>query len=149
MVKPEHDVTSKKVALTIKSGDVPPVLPLPLCALRYLPHLTESPSGALDDIGLRPHQFLGNLFLWPSGQEGCTSDEMLEREPRDQVWEIAYDLTPELQGRGVGSAVIKAALEGWIQWIGIGTVIAVSGLLLAYPLPYVWSPLNSEHPNSE
>jgi GNAT superfamily N-acetyltransferase len=43
-----------------------------------------------------------------------------------QTWELAYNLRPEWQGKGVGGAVLDSVLEGWVKWVGIGTVMAVS-----------------------
>jgi hypothetical protein len=51
---------------------------------------------------------------------------MMELPPKQQVWEVAYDILPVLQGRGIGKAMLKAGLEGWIQLLGIGTLLAVS-----------------------
>ncbi|WVQ75246.1 hypothetical protein IAR50_004858 [Cryptococcus sp. DSM 104548] len=48
-------------------------------------------------------KLLGTIFLGPSKDEGD--------------WFIAYDLSPETWGKGVGSAVAKAALD-YLRWFG-------------------------------
>lgn len=68
---------------------------------------------------------IGNLHLTPRELEGKIGD-MMALPPKEQVWEVAYDILPVLQGRGIGKAMLKAGLEGWIQWLGIGTLLAVS-----------------------
>lgn len=42
------------------------------------------------------------------------------------VWEMAYNLSPEWQGKGVGGAVLDAVIEGWLKWAGIESIKAVS-----------------------
>lgn len=48
--------------------------------------------------------------------------------PRDQVWEMAYDLSEGARGKGYSVPIVKSALENWARWVGIGAVRAVSAL---------------------
>lgn len=36
---------------------------------------------------------------------------MLELPPKQQVWEVAYDILPVLQGQGIAKAMLKAGLD--------------------------------------
>jgi RimJ/RimL family protein N-acetyltransferase len=65
------------------------------------------------------------MQVWPSEWEGLSEAAMLALPPREQIWEIAYDLLPALHGRGLGTGMITAVMESWTRWLGIGTVIAV------------------------
>jgi hypothetical protein len=94
--------------------------------LRHVPVGPESDTSAyLAKQGIPPEAQLGSMHLWPSEWEGLSEAEMLALPPGEQVWEIAYDLLPGLRGRGLGKGMILAAMDGWIKWLGIGTVIAV------------------------
>jgi RimJ/RimL family protein N-acetyltransferase len=109
-------------------SSAPPFGPFPLQALRYVP--SKSPSedkgfSKLQGLDLVDGEFIGNLHLTPRELDGDTGN-MLELPPKQQVREVAYDILPVLQGRGIGKAMLKAGLEGWIQWLGIGTLLAVS-----------------------
>lgn len=96
--------------------------------LRHVPahaDADEELAAYLAEQGIPAGDQLGSMHLWPSESEGLTDDEMRALPPREQVWEIGYDMLPLLQGRGLGRRMIQAAMKGWIGWLGIGTVIAV------------------------
>jgi RimJ/RimL family protein N-acetyltransferase len=102
--------------------------PFPFQALRYVPSRTSSEdkgSAKLQGLDLVEGEFIGDLHLTPRELDGDTGN-MMELPPKEQVWEVAYDILPVLRGRGIGKAMLKAGLEGWIQWLGIGTLLAVS-----------------------
>lgn len=43
-----------------------------------------------------------------------------------QTWEIAYNLLPEWRGKGIAGHAMDVIVEGWVKWIGIGYLMAVS-----------------------
>lgn len=55
--------------------------------------------------------------------------------PAEQIWEISYNLSPEWRGKGVAGQVLDAVIEGWVKWVGIGRLMAVS-LVLSYTGPH-------------
>jgi RimJ/RimL family protein N-acetyltransferase len=54
-----------------------------------------------------------------------TPEEMLGKPAVEQTWETAYDIIPELFGRGIGKALVGAGMA-FVKWVGIGSVVAVS-----------------------
>jgi len=66
-----------------------------------------------------------NLHFFPLVEGTSSADVMIL--PRDeQVWEMAYDVRPDLWGRGMGGEMIRCLVEVWVKWMGIGRVVAVS-----------------------
>ena len=126
MKRPDWQIASAELSAYVKDPTSTPkaVGNYPLCALKYIP--SERGSGKLDNVGLRPGQVIGDLYFFPYTKTQEEEEEMFGREPRDQVWEVAYDLLPHLQGKGLGYRLLRAGLEGWIQLVGIGKVVAVS-----------------------
>ena len=51
--------------------------------------------------------------------------ERYDMPPGRTRWEMAYDMLPEMQGRGIVGASVQAAL-GWCRWVGIPRLHAVS-----------------------
>ena len=114
----------------VKSGsDTGPIFTCPL-ALRYVP-LESSVPETVDKLDITPGEYLGNMHFWPKtpaeGEEPQTT-----RPPGEQVWMAAWDVSPSLQGRGVGTTILRAGLEAWVKWMGVGCVVAVS--LIGYGL---------------
>jgi GNAT superfamily N-acetyltransferase len=105
-----------------------PLVQFPLQALRYVPSKASGADGAqskLEGLNVVEGEFIGNLHLIPQELDGKI-ENMLELPPQEQAWIVAYDILPNLQGRGIGKAMLRAGIEGWIRWLGIGTVLAVS-----------------------
>lgn len=46
--------------------------------------------------------------------------------PADQTWEVGYNLSPEWTGQGIAGKAVDCLIEGWMQWVGIGTLMVVS-----------------------
>lgn len=44
----------------------------------------------------------------------------------EQIWEIAYNLLPEWRGKGIAGQVLDVVMDGWVKWVGIGGLKAVS-----------------------
>lgn len=93
-------------------------------------------------------QFIGNVIITPYTKGGSTAEDVLALPPKEQVWEMSYDLLPEYQGKGIGREMIRAGVE-WPTWCGIGKLMAVSlraveWLMItigAYILPaWLWMP---------
>lgn len=103
-----------------------PLVQFPLQALRYVPSKAPGADGAqskLEGLNVVEGEFIGNLHLIPQELDGKI-ENMLELPPQEQAWIVAYDILPNLQGRGIGKAMLRAGIEGWIRWLGIGTVLA-------------------------
>jgi RimJ/RimL family protein N-acetyltransferase len=77
------------------------------------------------DLPFEDGEFVGNFHLFPYEKTGISSQEMMALPAAEQIYEIAYDIRPELFGRGVGKGMIKAGL-GFAKWMGIEKVVAVS-----------------------
>lgn len=120
------------------------------------PHLRPSPSSPMPIHPLPPHKGAVPFFPLiiirhqPSGkmigdfqlvQPPSAHSESAEDQAKafggqapqllpseEQTWELVYNLSPEWTGRGIGGAVLDVVLEGWVRWLGIGTIMAVSWL---------------------
>jgi RimJ/RimL family protein N-acetyltransferase len=103
--------------------DFPPLLAFPFGALRYVPQ--GDTSSDLEGLTFVPGQFVGNLHIFPYEKAGMTPEEMLGKPAVEQTWETAYDIIPELFGRGIGKALVGAGMA-FVKWVGIGSVVAVS-----------------------
>ena len=113
-----------------KTGAKPLVrghFPFPI--LRYVP--TGNDSGRLDGLGLRDGQMLGGVYVWPYASTDAEAAEMLARPPAEQTFEVAYDLAEVARRKGLGKRMLTAALEAWVEWLGIGMAKAVSGCVIA------------------
>lgn len=123
-LKPNHDRTVEllRIYVTENSG-IKPLGDLPLTALRYRPD-PNIPS-SLEGLNLRPGQLVGNLHIFP-GISNDQPESGHDIPARDQTWEIAYDILPLLQGRGIGYETVSLGIESWIKWLDIGKVVAVS-----------------------
>lgn len=101
-------------------------------ALRYS-HSTTG-SGKFNHLDLPASGFVGGLHLNPAA-ENMTESEMLALPPAEQVWQLAYNYLPSMGGHGEGERQVRAGMEAWIRWLGIGKVIAVS---LAQSVHWGW-----------
>ena len=107
---------------------IPVDTPMPLSALRTISTYTNDPT-------LPPGRLIGVFNLFPSNHSAILTDHQTTWDENgdvsgsgsgsEKVIEIAYDLWPELHGRGIGAAMLKAGIEGWIDWLNIPLVTAV------------------------
>jgi GNAT superfamily N-acetyltransferase len=98
----------------------------PLSALRYNPTPTSSYSaeGASSATSAGSAVLVGDVFLFPYEGGGTGTADMLARPAENQVWEVAYELSPDWVGKGLGKAMLRAVMT-WAELVGIGKIIAV------------------------
>lgn len=74
---------------------------------------------------------LGGVYVWPYASTDAEAAEMLARPPAEQTFEVAYDLAEVARRKGLGKRMLTAALEAWVESLGIGMAKAVSGCVIA------------------
>ncbi|ORY23267.1 hypothetical protein BCR39DRAFT_361401 [Naematelia encephala] len=80
--------------------------------------IAPSSKSDLSSLGLKDGAFMGTINIFPAERDP-SSDKSIPIPRQDQVWMVAYDIFPILQGRGIGSAVLKVFLEEWCEWMNI------------------------------
>lgn len=103
----------------------------PLAALRYHRPPSTPLTRETIDLGLRSGQLVGVVSAFPWEAGGIGYEQMIALPPAEQIWEVAYDLLPTLQGKGLGRGVMQCVVD-WAEWVGIGKLIAVSRVALLY-----------------
>ncbi|EIW73049.1 hypothetical protein TREMEDRAFT_59212 [Tremella mesenterica DSM 1558] len=63
-----------------------------------------------------------------SPTETCSSGNLVDTTghgKEKRTWEISYDLSPEIQGRGMGTIMVDTVMNSWVRLLGIERVVGV------------------------
>lgn len=141
---PEHLDTRRQHMLPFAAQTIETVLrPLLRSSSSSRPiHPLPVPTGPLPLfplINIRHHpsgKMIGEIQLMqsPSDSSNSVKDQSTDLVDQgsttvavsEQTLELVYNLGSEWTGKGIAGAVLDVVLEGWVRWLGIGTVIAVS-----------------------
>ncbi|WWD22628.1 hypothetical protein CI109_107121 [Kwoniella shandongensis] len=104
---------------------LPNPVPLTKFDSRYFPFgvLRHVPSGRL----------IGDMYVGPTSSFSHSTVEVEEGGTQfedGEVWEMAYNVSSQWQGKGVGSAMIKTTLE-YLKWQGVKKVNATAEVINA------------------
>ena len=125
-VKPVWDKSID--ALRAQKDDPKAPIPLgffPMGSVRYVPVPSSSQPDPLLDLGLDPGEHLGLVNFWLDSSLNIPFEEMPSYPLEGKTWEVTYDLSPKVWGKGLGWRMIKSAMDGWIVPVGIEKVVAV------------------------